>query len=233
LGNPPWRDNIAADNAVLVERLLAAGAIIYGKTNVPYMLQDAQSYNEVYGTTNNPWDTSRGPGGSSGGEAAALAAGLSALGAGSDIAGSLRNPAHYCGIFAHKPSWGLIPTRGHSPTGALTPTDISVVGPMARDAQDLDLALRVLAGPDLLQQPAWRVELPAPRHRRLGDFRVAVCTQSPLCEIDASVPSSSPPRQRRCAVSEPRSTTPPACRSAIGSTTGSSCCCCAPRRRRG
>ena len=232
-GNPPWRDNIAADNAVLVERLLAAGAIIYGKTNVPYMLQDAQSYNEVYGTTNNPWDTSRGPGGSSGGEAAALAAGLSALGAGSDIAGSLRNPAHYCGIFAHKPSWGLIPTRGHSPTGALTPTDISVVGPMARDAQDLDLALRVLAGPDLLQQPAWRVELPAPRHRRLGDFRVAVCTQSPLCEIDASVPSSSPPRQRRCAVSEPRSTTPPACRSAIGSTTGSSCCCCAPRRCRG
>src|SRR5437764_826480 len=186
-GNSPWRDNIAADNAVVVERLLAAGAIIYGKSNVPYMLQDAQSYNEVYGTTNNPWDTARGPGGSSGGEAAALAAGLSALGAGSDTAGSLRNPAHYCGIYAHKPSWGLIPTRGHSPTGALTPTDISVVGPMARDAQDLDLALRVLAGPDLLQQPAWRVELPAPRHRRLGGFRVAVCAQSPLCEIDASV----------------------------------------------
>src|SRR5436305_11298474 len=102
-GNPPWKDNIAADNAVLVERLLAAGAVIYGKTNVPLMLQDAQSYNEVYGTTNNPWDTSRGPGGSSGGEAAALAAGLSALGAGSDIAGSLRNPAHYCGIFAPTP----------------------------------------------------------------------------------------------------------------------------------
>src|ERR1700680_4114206 len=186
-GNPPWRDNIEADNAVLVERLIAAGAVIYGKTNVPFMLQDAQSYNEVYGTTNNPWDKSRGPGGSSGGEAAALAAGLSALGAGSDIAGSLRNPAHYCGIYAHKPTWGLIPTRGHSPTGALTPTDISVVGPLARDAQDLDLALRVLAGPDLLQQAAWRVELPAPRHRRLADFRVAVCTNSPLCEIDASV----------------------------------------------
>jgi amidase len=186
-GNPPWRDNIAADNAVLVERLLAAGAVIYGKTNVPFMLQDAQSYNEVYGTTNNPWDKARGPGGSSGGEGAALAAGLSALGAGSDIAGSLRNPAHYCGIYAHKPTWGLIPTRGHSPTGALTPTDISVVGPMARAAEDLDLALRVLAGSDLLQQSAWRVELPAPRHRRLGDFRVAVWTDSPLCEIDASV----------------------------------------------
>src|SRR5260221_8140513 len=162
-GNPPWRDNIAADNAVLVDRLLAAGAVIYGKTNVPYMLQDAQSYNEVYGTTNNPWDTARGPGGSSGGEAAAVGAGLSALGAGSDIAGSLRHPAHYCGIYAHKPSWGLIPTRGHSPTGALTPTDISVVGPMARDAGDLDLAMRVLAGPDLVHEAASRAAQAAPR----------------------------------------------------------------------
>src|SRR5207237_3013797 len=186
-GNPLWKDNIATDNAFLIDRLLQAGAIVFGKTNVPYMLADAQSYNEIYGTTNNPWDRARSPGGSSGGEAATLAAGLSALGAGSDIAGSLRNPAHYCGIYAHKPSWGLILTRGHAPAGLLTPTDISVVGPMARHAQDLDLALRVLAGPDLLQQPAWRVELPAPRHRRLGDFRVAVCTQSPLCEIDASV----------------------------------------------
>jgi amidase len=186
-GNPPWKDNQADENAVLVDRLLAAGAVIYGKTNVPLMLQDAQSYNEVYGTTNNPWDTARGPGGSSGGEGAALAAGLSALGAGSDIAGSLRNPAHYCGVYAHKPTWGLIPTRGHSPTGALTPTDISVVGPMARAAEDLDLAMRVLAGPDLLQHKAWRVELPPPRHRRLGDFRVAVWTKSALCELDASV----------------------------------------------
>ena len=186
-GNPAFRANIAGDNAVLIERLLAAGAVIYGKTNVPFMLQDSQSYNEVYGATNNPWDMARGPGGSSGGEAAALAAGLSALGAGSDIAGSLRNPAHYCGIFAHKPTWGLIPTRGHSPAGALTPTDISVVGPMARDPQDLEIAMRVLAGPDAVVGPAWHVEFPAPRRRRLGDFRVGVCTQSPLCEIDASV----------------------------------------------
>jgi amidase len=186
-GNPPLKDNIAAGNAVLVDRLLAAGAVIFGKTNVPLMLQDAQSYNDVYGTTNNPWDRARGPGGSSGGEAAALAAGLSVMGAGSDIAGSLRNPAHYCGIYAHKPTWGLVPTRGHSPTGALTPTDISVVGPMARHAEDLELGLRVLAGPDGPTQAAWRVELPSPRQRRLGDFRVAVWRQSPLCEIDASV----------------------------------------------
>jgi amidase len=186
-GNPLWKANIAAANAFLIDRLLQAGAVVFGKTNVPYMLADAQSYNEIYGTTNNPWDPSRSPGGSSGGEAATLAAGLSALGAGSDIAGSLRNPAHYCGIYAHKPSWGLISTRGHAPPGVMTPTDISVVGPMARHADDLDLALRALAGPDLLQQAAWRVELPPPRRRRLGEFRLAVWASSPLCRIDASV----------------------------------------------
>jgi amidase len=186
-GNPLWKDNIAVDNAVVVDRLLAAGAVIFGKTNVPLMLMDMQSFNDIYGTTNNPWDISRTPGGSSGGEAAALAAGLSALGAGSDIASSLRNPAHYCGIYGHKPSWGLIPSRGQSPSGMLSPTDISVVGPMARHAEDLGLAMRVLVGPDVLQQAAWRVELPPPRHRRLGDFRIAVWRHSPLCEIDASV----------------------------------------------
>jgi amidase len=186
-GNPLWKDNIAAENAFLIDRLLQAGAIVFGKTNVPYMLADAQSYNDIYGATNNPWDPTRSPGGSSGGEAAALAAGLSSLGAGSDIAGSLRNPAHYCGVYGHKPSWGLISTRGHAPPGIMTPTDISVVGPMARHAEDLDLALRALAGPDLLQQAAWRVELPPPRRRRLRDFRVAVWPSSPLCRIDKSV----------------------------------------------
>ena len=185
-GNPLWKDNIAAGNAIVVERLLAAGAVIYGKTNVPLLLMDSQSFNEVYGTTNNPWDKARGPGGSSGGEAVALAAGLSALGAGSDIAGSLRNPAHYCGVYGHKPSWGIVPMRGHSAAGTLSPTDISVVGPMARYAEDLDLAMRILAAPGLLQQ-AWRVDLPPPRRGRLGDFRVGLWLDSPLCEIDASV----------------------------------------------
>jgi amidase len=185
-GNPSWKNNIASENAFLVERLLQAGAIVFGKTNVPYMLADAQSYNDIYGTTNNPWDRTRSPGGSSGGEAAALAAGLSALGAGSDIAGSLRNPAHYSGVYGHKPTWGLISTRGHAPPGIVTPTDISVVGPMARTAEDLELALRALAAPDLLQQAAWRIELPPPRHRRLRDFRVAMWASSPLCRIDTS-----------------------------------------------
>ncbi|HVH79117.1 MAG TPA: amidase [Stellaceae bacterium] len=186
-GNPAWKDNIPPSNAVVVDRLEAAGAVIYGKTNVPYMLQDSQSYNDIYGTTNNPWALDCGPGGSSGGEAATLAAGLSALGAGSDIAGSLRNPAYYCGIYGHKPSWGLIPTRGHGPPGVVTPTDISVVGPMARHAEDLALALDVLAGPDVLQQSAWRVALPAPRAKRLADFRVAVCLSSPMTPIEDSV----------------------------------------------
>ncbi len=186
-GNPLWRDNIAPGNAFLIDRLLQAGAIVFGKTNVPYMLADAQSFNDIYGTTNNPWDPTRSPGGSSGGEAATLAAGLSALGAGSDIAGSLRNPAHYCGVYGHKPTWGLISTRGHAPPGIMTPTDISVVGPMARHAEDLGLALRALAGPDLLQRAAWRVELPSARHHRLGEFRVAVWASSPLCRIDVSV----------------------------------------------
>src|SRR5580704_14355238 len=186
-GNPVWKDNIPPANAVVVDRLEAAGAVIFGKTNVPYMLADSQSYNDIYGTTNNPWDLACGPGGSSGGEAATLAAGLSALGAGSDIAGSLRNPAYYCGIYGHKPSWGLIPTRGHGPPGIVTATDISVVGPMARSADDLALALGVLAGPDLLQQAAWRVSLPAPRGRSLKDFRVAVWISAPEAPIDDSV----------------------------------------------
>src|SRR5260370_32435816 len=140
-GNPLWKDNIAPSNAVVVDRLLQADAIVFGKTNVPYMLMDSQSYNDIHGTTNNPWDISRGPCGSSGGEAAALAAGLSALGAGSDIAGSLRNPAHYCGIYGHKPSWRLIPSRGHALAATVTPPEISVVGPMARHGLSLPEAM--------------------------------------------------------------------------------------------
>lgn len=186
-GNPVWKDNIPAINSVVVERLEAAGAVIFGKTNVPYMLSDSQSFNDIYGTTNNPWDLACGPGGSSGGEAATLAAGMSALGAGSDIAGSLRNPAHYSGVYGHKPTWGLIPTRGHGTPGVVTPTDISVVGPMARHAEDLALALDILAGPDLLQQAAWRVALPAPRGRSLKDFRVAVWGSAEEGPIDDSV----------------------------------------------
>ena len=128
-GVPELRDNIATSNAVAVDRLLAAGAVIFGKTNIPFNLADFQSYNDIYGTTNNPWDLALVPGGSSGGAAAALAAGLTGLEAGSDIGGSIRNPAHYCGVYGHKPTWGVLPLRGHAKPGVLAPTDISVVGP--------------------------------------------------------------------------------------------------------
>ncbi len=186
-GNPALKDNIATENADVVERLLKAGAIIYGKTNIPYLLADIQAYNDLYGTTNNPWDLTRTPGGSSGGGAAALAAGLVALEAGSDIAGSLRYPPHHCGIYGHRPSFGVVSWRGHALPGILNPTDISAVGPMARDAGDLALAMNVLAGPDALNLPAWRVELPPPRATKLRDFRVAVWSQSPLAPVSRSM----------------------------------------------
>ena len=108
-GFPQFRDFVPKEDAVIVSRVKSAGAVLLGKTNVPLGLTDFQSYNDVYGTTNNPWDTSRSPDGSSGGSAAALAAGFGPLSFGSDIGGSLRVPAHFCGVYAHKPTLGLIP----------------------------------------------------------------------------------------------------------------------------
>ena len=149
-GDPKFKDWKPDVDALAVQRLKAAGAVILGKTNVPLNLRDWQSYNEVYGTTNNPWDLSRGPGGSSGGSAAALAAGFVPLEFGSDIGGSLRAPAHYSGVFSHKPSLDLVPQRGAGPpkTPAIPVRgDLAVIGPMARSAADLALALAVVAGP--------------------------------------------------------------------------------------
>jgi amidase len=148
-GIPAFRDYVPMEDAIMVARVKAAGAIILGKTNVPLMLGDWQSYNDIYGTTNNPWDLNRSPGGSSGGSSAALAAGFGPLSLGSDIGGSLRTPAHYCGVYAHKPTLNLLPPRGHAIPGT-TPreADLAVVGPMARSAADLDLLLEVTAGPD-------------------------------------------------------------------------------------
>jgi amidase len=186
-GNPLLRDNIAESDAVACRRLQAAGAIIFGKTNVPLSLADFQSYNDVYGTTNNPHDHRRGPGGSSGGSAAALAAGMAALEMGSDIGGSIRNPAHYCGVFGHKPTWGILPMRGHALPGILTPTDLSVIGPLARSARDLALVLDVVGGADELHTPGWRLELPAPRPKKLGDWRVAVWADEGMAPVDASI----------------------------------------------
>jgi amidase len=183
-----WRANF---DALTVSRLKAAGAIILGKTNVPVGLTDWQSFNEVYGTTNNPWDPQRTPGGSSGGAAAVLAAGFVPLELGSDIGGSLRCPAHFCGVFSHKPSLDLIPQRGSGPP-EVPPipvrSDLAVIGPMARSAADLELALGVLAGPDPLSDGiGYKLDLPEARHDRLADFNVLVLDQHPLCPTDDSI----------------------------------------------
>ncbi len=182
-----FRDNIAASNALVVDRLLDAGAVIFGKTNVPPGLMDGQSWNEVYGRTNNPWDLGRTPGGSSGGSAAALAAGLTGLEFGSDIASSIRNPAHYCGVFGHKPTYGICPQRGHALDDLLQPVDIAVVGPLARSAADLQLALSIAAGPEGDDARAWSLALPAPARGRLKDFRVGLVLDDPFAEVDRAV----------------------------------------------
>ncbi|MBI06682.1 MAG: hypothetical protein CMM54_06850 [Rhodospirillaceae bacterium] len=158
-------------NATTVQRLINAGAIVFGKTNVPLFGNDIQSYNKVYGTTNNPWDISRTPGGSSGGSAAALAAGLTGLELGSDIGGSIRTPAHFCGVYGHKPSFRVVPREFSLP--GIVDMDLVVFGPMARSARDLELALQILAGPDKQESTAWQLELPAPRRDKLQDYKVA------------------------------------------------------------
>ncbi len=179
-GNPAWADNVAATDAVTVARLHQAGAVIWGKTNVPFMLSDWQSFNEIYGCTNNPWDLARVPGGSSGGSAAALATGMASLELGSDIGASIRNPAHYCGVFGHKPTYGLVPADGHAVPGASVDSDIAVCGPLARSAADLDVALEVLAGPSGWDARGYRLAL-APEHRdTLGAFRVGVMLDTPV-----------------------------------------------------
>ncbi|WP_225827155.1 amidase [Streptomyces naphthomycinicus] len=190
-GMPQHRNHIPAEDAVQVSRLKAAGAVVLGKTNVPVGLQDVQSFNELYGTTNNPWDHGRTPGGSSGGSAAALASGFGALSIGSDMAGSLRTPAHFCGIYAHKPTLGLAASRGMvPPPGPALPVDmdLAVVGPMARSARDLTLLLDVMAGPDpLTLGVAYDLTLPPARHERLCDFRVLVLDEHPLVPVGGAV----------------------------------------------
>jgi len=185
------KDFIAKEDALSVARAKAAGAVVLGKTNVPVRLADWQSYNEIYGTTNNPFDPGRTPGGSSGGSAAALAAGFGALSLGSDIGGSLRSPAHYCGVYAHKPTYALVPARGHTlpPLPALPyARDLAVVGPMSRSAGDLSDLLDVIADPDELKAGrGYRLALPAARHAELRDFRTLVLDTHPLLPTAASV----------------------------------------------
>src|SRR5262249_43903091 len=164
-GIPELKDNLPPRNALSVDRLLDAGVVLFGKTNVPIHLADYQSYNAIYGTTNKPWDLTRSPGGSSGGSAAALAAGLTGLEAGSDIGSSIRNPAHYCGIYGHKPTFGVVPPRGQAMPGRVAQGDISVIGPMARSTDDLEIALGVMAGPGEIDAVRYQLTRPAPRRK--------------------------------------------------------------------
>jgi len=159
------RDHMPEDDADAVTLLREAGANIFGKTNLPAGASDWQSFNPIYGLSRNPWNPDRTVGGSSGGAAAAVAAGFTAFELGSDIGGSIRIPAHFNGVFGHKPTYGLVSVRGHIPPspGMLTRPELGVAGPIARHASDLALLMGVLADP-----------LPAPRHERLQDFRVGV-----------------------------------------------------------
>lgn len=195
-GIPRFAGNRAKSDAATVSRLRAAGAIVLGKSNlhfqmglfhgerVPLLLHDWQSFNPLYGTTKNPWDPTRTPGGSSGGAAAALAAGYVPLELGSDIGGSIRAPAHFCGIYGHKPTSGLVSGEGHAPPGMSGPPplfpfmDMAVFGPMARSAGDLELALPILSAPTVLG---------APRARRLRDFRILFVDDHPLMPVSAEL----------------------------------------------
>lgn len=183
-GMPAFKDSRAPQNAAVVDRLLSAGAILIGATNVPVNLSDWQSHNPIYGTTNNPWDLKRTPGGSSGGTAAAVAAGLGYLSMGSDIGGSIRVPSHFCGIYGHKPTLDLVSLRGHQPGGIPTPpgfsTLLAVAGPMARSANDLLAALKVLGGPEGWDAKAWKWDLPPARGQRLSEFRVGYVLDDPM-----------------------------------------------------
>src|ERR1700675_4029033 len=190
-GFPAQKDFKPSEDALSISRIKDAGGVILGKTNVPTGLGDWQSDNDIYGTTNNPFDLGRTPGGSSGGSAAALAAGYGPLSLGSDIGGSLRVPAFHCGVYAHKPTFDLVAMRGHTPP-PLPPLpsnrDLSVIGPMARGAADLSLLLDAIAGPDPMEAGiAYRLALPPSRHGALKNFRVLVIDTDPVMPTNAVV----------------------------------------------
>ncbi|HMN74426.1 MAG TPA: amidase [Burkholderiaceae bacterium] len=187
-GFPFLADHRPQKDADAVARLKSAGAIVYGKTNLPPGAFDWQSANPVYGQTNNPWNLARSPGGSSGGSAAALAAGFTPLELGSDIGGSIRVPAHFCGIYGHKPTHGIVPGAGHIPPlpGFHLNAEMGVCGPLARSAHDLELAMDVLVAPGRRESPASRIAMPPSRHERLQDFRVALWIDDLPYAVDAS-----------------------------------------------
>jgi amidase len=181
--------HVPVSDAPAVARLAAAGGVLFGKTNAPTWSADIQTHNDLFGTTNNPWDLGRTPGGSSGGAAAAVAGGLTAFELGTDIGGSVRIPASFCGIFGHKPSFGLVPQRGYLDHvgGGTIDADINVFGPLARSVEDLELLLGILAGPGDDDAVAWRLALPAPRSSVLSDLRIGTWLTDPKASVDSEV----------------------------------------------
>ncbi len=192
-GFPPLKDYVSTRNADVVQPLLDAGAIVFGKTNIPLFAMDTQSFNEVYGQTNNPWDVTRTPGGSSGGAAAAMAAGLTGLEIGSDIGGSIRSPAHLCGVYGHKPTYGIVPMYGQLPPleqytiDYAVALDLAVTGPLARSAEDLDLVMDLVVRPARPQRKAVKIDLPAPRKKSLQEYRIGLWIDDPLYPPDTEV----------------------------------------------
>ncbi len=184
-------DDVPDYDAFAVGRLRGAGAVILGKTNCPPGVTGQETANEVFGRTNNPWDLSRTCGGSSGGAAVALAAGLTALELGSDSGGSIRQPAHYCGVYGHAPTHGLVPLLGHRPSvGPDQPgkdIDLLYVGPMARCAEDLELALGVIASPDPVTGTGWALDLAPARVEDVRSLRVGVWADDPACPTGPEV----------------------------------------------
>jgi amidase len=188
-GAPELAEHVPERDAAPVARLREAGAVIFGKTNLPIYAGDCQTFNDVFGTSNNPYDPARTCGGSSGGAGAALACGFTPLELGSDIGGSIRGPAHVNGVVGHKPSFGVVPAHGQipGPPGTLSLADIAVAGPMARTVEDCVLALDLIAGPDRWAKDAWRLELPPAARSELGDYRVGLWVDDPACPVAAEV----------------------------------------------
>jgi len=193
-GAPPLKDHVPKTHAAAVQALVDAGAIVFGKTNVPLFAGDFQSFNDIYGQTSNPWDTGKTPGGSSGGAAAALSAGLCGLEISTDLGGSIRLPAHFCGIYGHKPSYGMVPQKGHipPPPGIFTGdyaagVDMMAAGPLARNIEDVELALEIIVGPEPPDRRAWTVKLPPPRKQALADYKIGLWLDDPACPVDAGV----------------------------------------------
>ncbi len=182
-GAPFFENNISTQDAVSVSRMRAAGMVMIGKTNTPFMAGDWQSYNDLFPASNNPWDLNRTPGGSTGGGAAATAAGLGYLALGSDIGGSIRIPSHFCGLFGHKPTFGVVPLRGHIPSF----NDLAVAGPLARSADDLLLALKVLGGPGTEDAVAYKWMLPPARKKSIREYKIRYVLEHPMCPATAEV----------------------------------------------